>query len=84
MASVQTKPFTVSGAIEVADTADAVMGVAYTGFTAVTVYNGSDNTGDVVFAGGAGPMTILANSPIRCQKGVYVEAAGTGVGSILV
>lgn len=82
--AARTRKFTASEILLAADPANEISGLAYKGFTSVTVYNGTDNTGTVVFAGGAAPQTILANGPIRCEAGVYIEAAGTGSGSVHV
>lgn len=80
----RVEPFTSSGLLLDADQADEVIGVVYTGFDSVTVFDGTDNTGKVVLAGGTGPQSILANEAIECEAGVYVEVAGTGQGSLLV
>lgn len=56
-------------------------GLAFKGFTAVTVYNGHDNTGDpVVVATAAG--TVALSYEINCANGVYVEVTGTGSGTV--
>lgn len=82
--AAQSRPFTASGQIEVADQSDEFWGLVYTGFTAVTVHDGTDNTGPVLLAGGAGPLSLLSNFPIKAAHGLYVEAAGVGNGSVLV
>lgn len=82
--ATKSVPFTASGVLETALEEDEVMGLVYTGFTSVTVYNGGDNTGDVILAGGTGPQSILSNFPIKADQGVFVEVAGDGSGSVLV
>lgn len=81
--AVESLPFTANAQIVAPLEGDAIMGVVYTGFTAVTVYDGVDNTGNVLLAGGAGPQSILSNFPIDARRGVYVVVAGAGKGSIL-
>lgn len=56
-------------------------GLAFKGFTAVTVYNGVDNTGDPVLVATA-PGTTALSYEINCAKGVYVEVTGTGSGTV--
>lgn len=80
----RAKSFTASGILLTPDQADDVWGVAYTGFTAVTVYDGQDATGKVLIAGGAGPVTIVLNYQATAEGGVYVAVTGTGKGSLLV
>lgn len=80
----RAKPFTASGILQTPDQADDVWGVAYTGFTSVTVYDGQDATGKVIIAGGAGPATIVLNYQATTEAGIYVAVAGTGKGSLLV
>lgn len=82
--AIDAKPFTASIALVAPEEGDAIMGVVYTGFTAVTVHEGVDNTGTVLLAGGAGPLSILCNQPIDARGGVYVEVTGSGKGSVLI
>lgn len=73
--------FTASGAQKTNPT-DTILEVAYKGFTGITIYEGSDNTGAVIVAGGAGPETIEVTGSPAFPNGLYVEVAGTGSGSI--
>lgn len=57
------------------------VGFAYTGFTKVVFYNGTDNTGDVVAVGGAAGLYSW-NYELNCQKGLYVEVTGSGSGTV--
>lgn len=70
-----------NGSINVQAEAQRIAGVAYVGFTKVVAYNGTDNTGDVVFVGG-GPGTYSWSYELNCNKGLYVEVTGTGSGTI--
>lgn len=81
--AMRTRPFTATGQVIAADEADAVKGLVFTGFTAVTVYDGVDATGNVVLAATA-PGSYSYNEGVFCEKGVYVVVAGVGKGSILV
>lgn len=81
--AMRTRPFTAGGQIIAADEADSIKGVVFTGFTAVTVYDGTDATGNVVLAATA-PGTYSYNEAVFCEKGVFVVVAGSGKGSILV
>lgn len=73
------RPFTASGQIRTGET--EVTGLVFKGFTAVTVYDGTDNTGKVVVhASAAGTYTV---PQVRCDVGVYVEVTGAGKGSLL-
>lgn len=75
-------PFTVSAKIADADQAVTISGLtAGAGITSVIVHNSVDNTGDVVLYA-TGPGTISLNTPIRCDKGIYVEVAGSGKGTV--
>lgn len=57
------------------------VGFGYAGFTKVVLYNGTDNTGDVVAVGGAAG-TYSFSYEVNCQKGLYVEVTGTGSGTV--
>lgn len=58
-----------------------IVGFAFKGFSAVTVYNGVDNTGDpVAVASSAG--TYSWNYEVNCNKGLYIEVTGTGSGTV--
>ena len=81
--ALRTRPFTASGQVVAADEADSVSGLSFIGFTAVTVYDGTDATGNVVIAATA-PGTVSLNEAVFCEKGVYVAVTGTGHGSVLV
>lgn len=59
-------------------------GITYTGFTSVNVYNGTDSSGTLVFAGGAAPVATVFQDAIRCDLGIYVSIAGTGHGAVFV
>lgn len=74
-------PFIAAGLVD-AD-AMSVVGICYTGFSAVIVHNGLDATGDVVLVGG-GPGTYGLNYELLCDKGVFIEATGTGKGTVWI
>lgn len=74
-------PAITGGNVPVPAQPQRVVGFAYTGFTAVKAYNGTDNTGDVVFVGGAAG-TYSFSYEVNCQKGLYVEVTGTGSGTV--
>lgn len=74
-------PFTASGEIEVG--AADVVGVSYTGFTSVVVYDGTDSTGHVLIVGGAAGTYGLSYE-LLCSTGVYVQATGSGSGTVWV
>lgn len=61
--------------------AQYVVGFAYTGFTAVVLYNGSDNTGDVLAVGGAAG-TYSFSYELNANKGLYIGVTGTGKGTV--
>lgn len=82
--SLRSKAFTASGAIRPPDLANELWGVVYTGFTSVVVHNGVDATAPVLLAGGAGPQTIISNTSIFSDLGIYVEVVGVGKGSVLI
>jgi hypothetical protein len=69
------------GLIDVPAQAQRAVGFAFTGFTTVTLFNGTDNTGDVVAVGTA-PGTYSWNYEVNFNKGLYVEVAGTGTGTV--
>ena len=79
---LRARKFTGSTALIAADEDVTISGVVVTGFTSVVVHNGTDNTGDPVLVA-AGPGSVFAPAPIHCPKGVYVETAGAGSGSVL-
>lgn len=70
-----------AGNITVPAQPQRVVGFAFKGFTSVTLYNGVDNTGDVVAVASA-PGTFSWNYEVNCQKGLYVEVAGAGSGTV--
>lgn len=72
-----------AGVINVPAMAMRVTGFAYNGFTKVVAYNGTDNTGAVVFVGG-GAGTYPFSYEVNCNKGLYVEVTGTGSGTVWV
>lgn len=82
--SARARAFTASVALVAADESVEIVGLSYKGFTSVNVYDGTDNTGALVLAAGAAPQTVSLNTPVICEKGVYVEIAGTGKGSIYI
>lgn len=59
----------------------AVVGFAYTGFTAVVLYNGSDATGDVLAVGG-GAGTYSLSYEVYANRGLYIAVTGTGKGTV--
>lgn len=69
------------GAIAVPAQPQRAVGFAYAGFTKVVLYNGVDNTGDVVAVGG-GEGTYSWNYEVNFNKGMYVEVTGTGSGTV--
>lgn len=69
------------GVIAVPAMPQRLTGFAYDGFTKVVAYNGTDNTGDIVFVGGAAG-TYALNYEVNCQKGLYIEVTGTGAGTV--
>jgi hypothetical protein len=73
--------YTDSATIAVPAMPQRIAGFAYTGFTKVVAYNGTDNTGDVVFVGGAAG-TYSFSYEVQCSKGLYVEVTGTGSGTV--
>lgn len=81
--AMRTRPFTAGGLILAADEANAVKGLVFTGFTAVTIYDGTSAAGNLVLAATA-PGTYSYNEGVTCEAGVFVVVAGTGKGSILV
>ena len=51
--------------------------ISFTGFTAVKAYDGTDNSGQLIFTCvNAGSYAF--NHELACVKGLYVECAGTG------
>lgn len=74
-------PFTASGVVD--SDALSVVGMTYTGFTSVVVYNGSDNSGAPVLVGGAAGTYGLSYE-LLCDKGVYIQATGSGKGTVWV
>jgi hypothetical protein len=69
------------GNVTVAAQPQRLAGVAFKGFTAVTIYNGTDNTGDPVLVATA-PGTVALSYEVNCQKGLYVEVTGSGSGTV--
>ena len=74
-------PFTGSGVIDSDQL--SVVGMTYTGFTAVVVYNGADATGSPVLVGG-GAGTYGLSYELLCDQGVYIQATGSGKGTVWV
>jgi hypothetical protein len=74
-------PFTASGEVEVGNS--DVVGLAFTGFSSVVVYDGTDTTGHVIIVGTA-PGTYGLNYELLCSTGIYIQATGTGVGTVWV
>lgn len=74
-------PFTGSGEVQVGSS--DVVGVSYTGFTSVVVYDGTNTTGHVIIVGGAAGTYGLSYE-LLCGTGIYVQAAGSGVGTVWV
>lgn len=79
----RAEPFAGTGQVVPAEESDEISGLVVKGFTSVFVHNGTDNTGTLVLAA-PGPGTYSLNSPVECDKGVFVECAGAGSGSVLV
>lgn len=76
-------PFTGSGALELPDQDNTLVGAAFIGFTSVEIYDGQDDTGVLVAASVvSGGDTIHLSEPVRLEAGIYVKVAGTGKGSI--
>lgn len=73
--------FTASGVVD--GDALSVVGMTYTGFTSVVVYNGSDNSGAPVLVGGAAGTYGLSYE-LLCDQGVYIQAVGSGKGTVWV
>lgn len=61
---------------------EVVRGIAFTGFTAVVIYNGSSTSGDVVANCTAAGTYSFGESGIYCDKGVYLDTTGTGKGTV--
>lgn len=80
---VQPVGFTSSGiaATQTPGTAEQPVGLSFRGFTTVTLYNGQDNTGDVV-AVCSGPGVYQWAHELYCENGLYVEVLGTGKGTV--
>lgn len=71
-----------SGAsFEVSAEQEQIVGLAYQGFTAVIVHNGSDADGDVVAVCGD-PGTYSWNYELSCENGLFLECTGTGSGTV--
>lgn len=79
--ATRARKFTASGVVVPAGEEDEVFAVVSKGFTSVTVYNGVNNTGDPVLVLTA-PGSFSLNTPVRCDKGIYVEVAGAGSGTV--
>lgn len=82
--ALRARPFTVDDALIAADEADELWGITYTGYTAVSVYEGADNTGTLLFAGGAGPATFAFQTGVSAHGGIYVDVTGSGSGSLFI
>lgn len=70
-----------AGEIAVPAMSQRVAGMSYVGFTKVVLYNGTDNTGDVIAVGG-GPGVYSWSYEVNCNRGLYVEVTGTGSGTV--
>lgn len=82
--ALRPEPFTGSGQIITPANANVdtdIKGLAFVGFTSVAVYDGPDNTGTLVLYL-ANPGTMPLNEGVVCERGVYVECAGVGKGSV--
>ena len=64
-------------------TDDEITGFAFSGFTSVSIFDGTDATGTLV-AFSSAPGTTSWNESIRLTKGVWIVVAGAGKGSIWV
>lgn len=74
-------PFEGSSSVTVAQQSEEVVGISFTGFTAVVLHNGSDTTGDVI-ANCTAPGIYSWNYEINANKGLYLECTGTGTGTV--
>jgi hypothetical protein len=70
-----------AGVIAVPAIPQRAVGFAYDGFTKVVLYNGTDNTGDIVAVGGAAG-SYSWNYEVNFNKGLYVEVTGSGRGTV--
>lgn len=70
-----------AGNVTVPAQAQRFVGVAFQGFGRVTVYNGTSNSGDVVFVG-VGEGTYAFSYEVNCNHGLFVEVQGTGSGTV--
>jgi hypothetical protein len=61
----------------------SLTGFSWTGFTAVKLYSGTDNTGTLVALGGAA-ATIPFSCVLEFPNGLFVEVTGSGKGSVWV
>lgn len=82
--ALRARTFTEDNAVVPADEADELWGITYLGFTGVNVYNGSDNTGTLIFAGGAAPVTFAFEEGVAAEGGLFVDVSGTGSGTLFV
>lgn len=80
---VQPTPFTANGVLttSLSGQQEMVCGMSFKGFTSVTVYNGQDNTGEVVLFASA-PGVWSCEWELFCENGVYVEVVGSGKGTV--
>ena len=80
---VQPEGFTASGVVSssVSGQQEMPVGLSFRGFTSVSVYNGTDNTGELVIFAPA-PGTYSLSYELYCEHGCYVEVAGTGKGTL--
>ena len=80
---VQPVAFTGSGVVasQLPGTEEQPVGVSFEGFTSVKLHNGSDATGDLV-AYCTAPGIFAWNYELYCERGLYVEVAGTGNGTV--
>lgn len=82
--ALRARTFTVDDLVVPADEADELWGITYTGFDTVNVYDGSDNTGKLIFAGGAAPVTFSFEEGVAAEGGLFVDVTGTGAGTLFV
>lgn len=80
---VQPVAFTASGIAASASPGvqEQVVGISFQGFTSVVVYNGQDNTGDVVAYCNA-PGVFAWNYEVFCERGLYLQCSGSGKGTV--
>lgn len=60
-----------------------VVGLSFSGFTSVDVYDAEDETGQLILHCPA-PGVYTLEQPIRFTVGIYLDCAGTGKGSVFI